>query len=270
MRRKCHALWWLQKTVKGRRKNAHSGGQHGQGIVAWHQKQIQRNREWVQNFWGNKSSGTGASDPAAGHPATADELDPLWHIAKYLCRWSRSQYEAAPQPLIDLAVAESLGISRTHVALMRQGIHNEQPILPDALIKSDGSYPWATPEIHTFWGLLDSVSVDHLTRIGEMAGKRKTEFEKHWREIHKVVAERHPDHEAVLFRAATAPIHPCAPRYADDFYNAKVQATFELIAAPLAAGSFLCRSLGLFGFKSPADLLKKRGEAASHPPEIRE
>lgn len=256
-----------ESAPNGVSKSALAAPRYGQGISEWHRQQLQHNREWMRDFWSDKFMRTGTSNPKATSLAPPEELEPHWYIVKYLCRWSRTHYETAPQAVIDRAVAESLGISRTHAVLMREGILNERPIWPDTLIERDGSYPWATPEIHAFWSLLDSMSEEQLNLIGQAAAERKEELKRCWREVHRIVTAHHPDYSMVLYRAAATPIHPCAPQYIDDLHQAKTRATFELTAASLVVDPLSCRNLALFGFKTPADLLEQGEGAACQSPE---
>lgn len=265
-------------TFLGSKQTAQKNGQEGgiasascgQGPTEWHRQQIAHNREWVRDFWSDKTWRASKPDRDATGLPTPEELEPHWYILKYLCRWSRTHYDTAPQEMIDRAVSESLGISRTHAVLMRQGIHNARPIWPDTLIERNGIYPWATPEIHAFWSLLDGLPEDQLIHIGATAAARSTELKRNWREIHRIVAAHHPDYCMVLFRAAATPLHPCASRHVGDLHQAKARATFELIAARLIVDPLPCRNLALFGVKTPAELLEPGAGEAGQPPEPRQ
>ena len=224
----------------------------------WQARQIERNTDWMRDFWGCQQAlrpGPHGCDPQ--HTRWLEETDPHWFILKHLCRWSRAQYEAAPQAVLDRSVAEVLGISLTHAALMRLGFHHEPVIWPDTLVERHGLYPWATSEIHAFWAHLDTLTQEQVDQIVGQAALASDALKNHWRELHRVVVAHFPDYHDVIQLAVEAVSHPAARAHAFKLTQLKVRATFEVMAASVLHTAVPCRYLALFGFKGSADLLSQ-------------
>ena len=224
----------------------------------WHAQQIERNREWMRDFWGcqqvvppKRSGQDGAQS------SWLDEVDPHWVILKHLCRWSRAQFEAAPQAARDRAVADILGISLIQAALMRLGFSQTPVIWPDTLVERHGFYPWAIPEIHAFWAHLETLTPEQLGQIAAHPALADDALKHHWRELHRLVLAQFPDYHGVIQRAIEAASFADPPEHAPKLSQLKVRASFEVMAASRPHASVPCRYLALFGFAAPAELLRQ-------------
>ncbi|HEY4546310.1 MAG TPA: hypothetical protein VIG90_07810 [Pedomonas sp.] len=219
----------------------------------WRLQQIEHNAEWMRDFWGVKHTLLHDPDSPGGPPAlTPLKVEPHWYVLKHLARWSHAQYEAAPQDVIDRAVAEILGISLTHAVLMRLGVENSRPIWPDTLIERDGRYPWAALEIHFFWSRLDALSEAEWGEISAAASLQREHLRQHWREIHQIASVYYSDYHDVIQQAANTAPHRHASGDAQRLAHIKTRATFENLATYVAGTHVPCRYLALFSPKSAA------------------
>jgi len=234
--------------------------------ACWRARQIERNAEWMRDFWGVKHTLLhDTKSPGGPLSVTPLKVEPHWYVLKHLGRWSRAHYEAAPQGVIDRAVAEILGISLTHAVLMRLGPENDRPIWPDTLVERDGRYPWATPEIHAFWSRLDTVSEAEWADIAAAASLQREHLRQHWREIHRIALTYYSDYHDVIRQAVITAPHAYGSGHAQSLSHLKTRATFEILATHVAGEHVPCRHLALFGVHSVADLVEAALPPASDP-----
>lgn len=242
----------------------------GGPLTPWQAQQLARNTEWMRDYWSGRALAWMPHGTDGGDGPALPEVDPHWPVLRHLCRWSRLQYDTAPQAVIDQAVAGILGISWTHAALMRLGIRNARPIWPDTVIERDGPYPWTFPEIHAFWSRLDVLPRQELDRIAATATRECEALETDWRDVHRIVLAHYADYHLVLERAVGAILHPCAAAHIGQLQQAKTRATFEIMASRVAGEHAACRYLALFGISAPADLLTPQPQDAGHQKEALE
>ncbi|HEY4548153.1 MAG TPA: hypothetical protein VIG90_17240 [Pedomonas sp.] len=181
-----------------------------------------------------------------GHSAT------LW-LALAECGFDIDELRAHTIQCVDRIASETLGLSRTHCALIR--ISDWATCFSGIayLDRNLSLFGVTAPSLRDFWFHLDTLEYEHWRPIGKAVNDASAEWRQNWIRTAQIASRCLPDHFYWAGQATVEVGHKPAADLLTACVIAKHHATLEIIAAG-APEPIELNYLSLFGFSSLDDI----------------